>query len=77
MAHPLISIRARCVGAAFGTALLAAFGSPQSALAHTGADVPWPHVLLEVGEWTLGAAGVLAVLVALLWLRARRMRGGR
>ena len=57
-----------------GLLLLAA--QPGLASAHTDEDVPFSHVLLEVGRWSIGVAAVLALLVALLWLRVRLRRSG-
>jgi len=48
--------------------------APARALAHTGENVPLSHVILEVGQWSLGAAAIVGALVGILWLRAR-LRG--
>lgn len=55
-----------------GVAALAALARPSVVLAHDGEDKSLSHVLLDVGVWSLGAVAVLGLLVAVLWLRARR-----
>ncbi|MFA7249705.1 MAG: hypothetical protein WC273_08750 [Dehalococcoidia bacterium] len=62
------------IAAAGAAALAASAVLPAAALAHTGADVPLSHTLLEVGQWALGVAGVLGAAIGLLWARAR-LRG--
>lgn len=60
------------IAAAAGIATLAAFAHPEIASAHTEENAPLSHVILDVGLWSLGAAAVIGLLVAVFWLRARR-----
>ena len=41
------------------------------ALAHTGDDAGMGHVVVEFGRWGLGAAGVLAVILLVFWIRTK------
>ena len=48
-------------------------GSPVAA--HSGEDVSLEHVVVEVGTWALGIIAVIAAIVAVFWVRARRQGG--
>ena len=60
------------VAAALTLAL--AFGRPELAAAHTGDDAAFKHVFIEFALWGIGLAAVLALLVAVFWMRARLLR---
>jgi hypothetical protein len=60
------SLRATVLATAL-TVLLAA-----SVTAHTGEGVSLEHVIIEVGTYALAVAGVIAAIVLVFWIRARR-----
>lgn len=46
------------------------------AVAHTGDDATFKHVVIEFALWGAGLAVVLALLVAIFWVRAKFLRQG-
>jgi hypothetical protein len=61
----------RTTGGVLLTAM-AVLALPGDVLGHTsGAGATLDHVLLEVAEWGLGVAVLLAVIVLVFWVRAR------
>lgn len=45
--------------------------SLSAVLAHTGEDASTGHVIVEIGRWVLGVAGVLAAIILVAWIRTR------
>ena len=42
------------------------------ALGHSGEGVSLEHVVVEIGTWALAVAAVIAAIVGVFWVRARR-----
>lgn len=69
--------RLRRIAKRIRTALLLAAlfaARPTLAVAHTGDDATFKHVVAEFALWGLGLAAALALLVAVFWVRARILR---
>lgn len=47
---------------------------PAVALAHTDDDAEFGHMVGEFALWTAGLAAVVALLISVLWIRARMLR---
>jgi len=61
------------------TLILAAVSAAQmlsysAALAHTGDDAAAGHIVVEFGQWAVGAAAVLGLVVLVFWIRAKALR---
>lgn len=61
---------------AVGLALSLAITQPGLAMAHTGDEAEFKHVVIEFALWGIGLAAVIMLLVAVFWVRARLLRQG-
>ena len=57
-----------------GIAVIAAIAQPEVALAHTGDDAEFKHVVIEFALWGIGLGAAIALLIAVFWVRARVLR---
>ena len=57
-----------------GVVVSAQMLSYSAALAHTGDDAAAGHIVVEFGQWAVGAAAVLGLVVLVFWIRAKALR---
>ena len=62
----------------FATAItaVATLAQPAVAAAHTDDDADLKHMAIEFGLWGAGLGAVIALLVAVFWVRAMLLRRG-
>ena len=66
-----LSIRLAIMIAVVVSAQMLSFSA---AFAHTGDDAAATHIVVEFGQWALGAAAVLALIIFVFWIRAKALR---